>query len=128
MSYAIASKLPLVFDQSIPALALADLIHPAVGHVYAVILIAAIFTTGVPLMWAVAVRIAPEKSKMYYICIIAIAVLGFFGGQLPFEMLINYIYPLIGWLGFLVLAAIIWRDIKKIKRYKEKTVDTNSKE
>lgn len=123
LSYAMASKLPMVFDQSIPALALADLIHPGIGHIYAVILIAAIFTTAVPLMWAVAARIAPEKSKIYYISIAVIAVLGFFGGQLPFEMLINYIYPLIGWLGFLVLAAIIWRDIKKIKKYKEKKAE-----
>lgn len=123
MTYAIASKLPAVFDQSIPALSLANEIHPVLGNIYAVILLAAMFTTAVPLMWGVVARIAPEKSKIYYISIIVIAVLGFFGGQLPFEMLINYVYPLIGWLGFLVLGAIIWRDIKKIKRYKEKAVE-----
>lgn len=47
-----------------------------------------------------------------------IAVLGFFGGQIPFENLINYIYPLIGYIGFIEFAFIIWREIKMIKAYK----------
>lgn len=125
MSYAIASKLSEVFEMSIPSLALADSLHPIIGNIYAFILIAAIFTTAVPLMWAIAARIAPEKTKLYYISIVIIAVLGFFGGQLPFEMLINYIYPLIGWLGFLVLGAIIWREIKIFKNKKLVADKTN---
>lgn len=127
MTFAMASKMHLLYDLSIPALALADMIHPAIGNIYAIILIAAIFTTAVPLMWSVAARIAPEKTKIYYASIAVIAILGFFGGQLPFELLINYIYPLIGWLGFLVLGAIIWRDIKKIRKSKEQRIP-NSEE
>lgn len=116
LSYAMAAQIDVVYDMSIPAVAMADSIHPAMGIIYSIILVSAIFTTAVPLLWSVVARIAKEKSKLYYIAIPVIAILGFFGGQLPFELLINYIYPLIGYLGFVVLAAIIWREIKMIRK------------
>jgi uncharacterized membrane protein YkvI len=118
ISYAMASRIDWVYDMSIPSLAMASSIHPAFGTAYSVMIIIAIFTTAVPLLWTVASRIAPEKTKVHNISIVIIGILGFFGGQLPFELLINYFYPLIGYLGFIVLAAIIWRDIKRIKNRK----------
>lgn len=121
LSFAMASRITDVWDMSIPALAMADSIHPAFGMVYSVLLVAAIFTTAVPLLWSVCARITKEKTKPYYISIVVIAVLGFFGGQLPFEMLINYIYPLIGYIGFIVLACILWKDFKWLRQKFGKT-------
>lgn len=124
LSFAMASRITEVWDMSIPALAMADSIHPAFGTVYSIILLIAICTTAIPLLWSVAARITKEKTKAYYIVVAVIAILGFFGGQLPFEMLINYIYPLIGYIGFIVLACIIWKDIKWLRKKFGKNKDT----
>lgn len=112
------SQIDIVGEMSIPALAMAQELSPVFGVIYAIVLILAIFTTAVPLMWSVSARLAKEKTiKFAAICVI-IAVLGFFGGQLPFEQLINYIYPLIGYIGFIEFAFIIWRDIKLVRGIK----------
>ena len=112
------SQINIVGEMSIPALSMAQELSPIFGVVYAIILVLAIFTTAVPLMWSVSSRLAKEKTLKFAVICIIIAVLGFFGGQLPFEQLINYIYPLIGYIGFIEFAFIIWRDIKLIRGVK----------
>lgn len=109
------SQIDIIGEVSIPALAMAQELSPVFGIIYAIVIILAIFTTAVPLMWSVSARLAKEKTLKFAIICIIIAVLGFFGGQLPFETLINYIYPLIGYVGFIEFAFIIWRDIKLIR-------------
>lgn len=109
------SQIEMIEEMSVPALTMAQNLSPVFGIIYAIILVLAIFTTAVPLMWSVAARLAPEKTWKFAIICLIIAVLGFFGGQLPFEKLINYIYPLIGYVGFIEFAFIVWRDIKLIK-------------
>ena len=112
------SQIDIVGEMSIPALTMAQELSPIFGVVYAIILVLAIFTTAVPLMWSVSSRLAKEKTVKFAVICLIIAVLGFFGGQLPFERLINYIYPLIGYVGFIEFAFIIWRDIKLIRGMK----------
>ena len=112
------SQIDIVGEMSIPALAMAQELSPVFGIVYAIVLVLAIFTTAVPLMWSVSARLAKEKTVKFAVICVIIAVLGFFGGQLPFEQLINYIYPLIGYIGFIEFAFIIWREIKMIRAHK----------
>lgn len=112
------SQISIIGEMSIPALSMAQELSPIFGTIYAVILVLAIFTTAVPLMWSVSSRLAKEKTVKFAVICVIIAVLGFFGGQLPFEKLINYIYPLIGYVGFIEFAFIIWRDIKLIRGVK----------
>lgn len=113
-----ATQLDVVGELAIPAVEMARDLSPVFGLIYTVVLIFAIFTTAVPLMWSVAARFTKEKTWPFAIACIIIAVLGVFGGQLPFETLINYIYPVIGYVGFIEFAFIIWRDIKLIKNRK----------
>ena len=112
------SQLDVVGELSIPALAMAEKVSPILYVIYAVVVIMAIYTTAVPLMWSVASRVSKEKTLKFAIICLIIAVLGFFGGQLPFEQLINYIYPLIGYVGFIQFLFIIWREIKMIRGVK----------
>lgn len=112
------SQIYEVGDKAIPALALAQGIGKGMGYIYAIVLILAIFTTAVPLMWSTAARLAPEKSVRFTVLAIVMGILGVFGATLPFEQLINYIYPLIGYVGFIELAFIIWREIKMIRGIK----------
>ena len=47
------SQIDIVGEMSIPALAMAQELSPIFGVIYAIILVLAIFTTAVPLMWSV---------------------------------------------------------------------------
>jgi uncharacterized membrane protein YkvI len=109
------SQISIVGDLAVPALAMAQAVSPILGVIYAVILALAIFTTAVPLMWSVAARITKEKTLKFSILCIIIAVLGFFGSYLPFEILVNTITPAVGYVGLVGWLFIIWRDIKLIR-------------
>lgn len=110
------SQIEVIGKLSVPALAMAQAVSPILGWAYAIILALAIFTTAVPLMWSVAARITKEKTVKFAIVCLIIAVLGFFGSYLPFELLVNIITPAVGYVGLIGWAFIIWRDIKIIKR------------
>lgn len=110
------SQIEVIGKLSVPALAMAQAVSPILGWAYAIILALAIFTTAVPLMLSVAARITKEKTVKFAIVCLIIAVLGFFGSYLPFELLVNIITPAVGYVGLIGWAFIIWRDIKIIKR------------
>ena len=110
------SQIEVIAEISVPALAMAQSLSPILGVIYAIVLALAIFTTAVPLMWSVASRIAKEKTLKFTIICIIIAILGFFGSYLPFEMLVNIITPAVGYVGLIGWLFIIWRDIKIIRR------------
>ena len=64
-------------------------------------------------------RITKEKTVKFAVVCIIIAVLGFFGSYLPFELLVNIVTPAVGYVGLLGWLFIIWRDIKLIKAWKD---------
>ena len=110
------SRIDIIDKLSVPALAMAQAISPILGWAYAIVLALAIFTTAVPLMWSVAARITKEKTKKFAIVCFIIAILGFFGSYIPFEILVNIITPAVGYVGMIGWAFIIWRDIKIIRK------------
>ena len=110
-----ASQIDIIAEISVPALTLAQSLSPILGWIYAIILALAIFTTAVPLMWSVASRITKEKTVKFAVVCVIIAILGFFGSYLPFEMLVNIVTPAVGYVGLLGWLFIIWRDIKLIR-------------
>ncbi len=110
------SRIDIIDELSVPALAMAQAISPILGIAYAIVLALAIFTTAVPLMWSVAARLTKEKTLKFAIVCIVIAILGFFGSYIPFETLVNIITPAVGYVGLIGWAFIIWRDIKIIRK------------
>lgn len=109
------SQIGVIGKVSVPALAMAQSLSPIFGFIYALVIAFAIFTTAVPLMWSVASRITKEKTIQFTVVCLVIAALGFFGSYLPFETLVNIVTPAVGYVGFIGLAFIIWRDMKLIK-------------
>ena len=70
-------------------------------------------TTAVPLLWQCSARFAEEKSKNFYILTIVLAAAGcFIGLALPFNKLVNIIYGINGYVGILLLAFIVVKDVR----------------
>ncbi len=102
-----------VAGTQIPALVLSLYIHPVFSTVFAVIILAGIYTTAVPLLWQTSSRFAKEGSKKFRIATIILAVIGcFIGLVLPFDRLVNFIYVINGYVGILLLFFIIVKDIR----------------
>ncbi len=99
---------------NIPSLVIAVKITPVFGTIFSIIIMAGIFTTSVPLLWQVAARWTKEGTKPFYIATIVLAAIGcFIGLALPFRDLVNIIYGINGYVGILLLAFIIVKNIKR---------------
>ncbi|HSQ88360.1 hypothetical protein [Romboutsia sp.] len=112
LNLGIMSDIQNIYIKEIPTLYMADKIGPIIGMIFSLMLIAGIYTTAVPLLWSVCTSFAEEKSSKFTIIAIACTVLGFIGGRLPFSMLVNFIYPLSGLFGIIIIGAIFIKRIK----------------
>lgn len=96
---------------AIPNLLLANNIFGAMGDVFAVIILLAIYSTLSPLMWTcVTMFLKDEKSAKYKItCAAAGVVVWFIACNIPYQMLLNYIMTYCGYSGTIVFIVCVVR-------------------
>lgn len=106
-SFSLFANINLVKNSDMPMLAIVNQIHPALALVYALTIFALIFNTAFSLYYSIARRFsAGDKGKMRML-MVAITVAGFicsFGG---FKQLISFMYPILGYMGMLLLAVLL---------------------
>lgn len=108
-----------VAGSQIPMLHLATNIHPVLATVFAVIIMAGIYTTSVPLLWNVSSRFTKDESKNFKILTAILVVVGtIIGLLLPFAKLINIVYVINGYVGVGLLIIMFIRSIIRIFKKK----------
>ena len=97
----------------IPALVLAGQISPVLAQVFAIIICAGIYTSAVPLLWTGVRKISKECTPKYKMITIIGGILGcIIACFVPYKGLINVLYGLNGYLGFILVFFMIIYDIK----------------
>lgn len=96
-----------VAGSQIPALLLAQAIHPWFGVLFSITILLGIFTTAVPLLWTVVSRFSEEGTTKYRALAIGLAVLGFVVAMFfDFDILVNYVYVINGYVGIILLLIM----------------------
>lgn len=104
-----------VAGSQIPSLILANNVSPVLAIIFSVIVILGIYTTAVPLLWTASSRVAPEKTARFRLGTLALGIAGVAIGLLvPFDRLVNVIYVLNGYIGFLLLFMMIIKSLRRI--------------
>ena len=97
----------------IPALVLAAQISPIIAQIFAIVICAGIYTSAVPLLWTGVRKISVEGTVKYKVVTITGGVLGcIIACFIPYKGLINVLYGLNGYLGFILVFFMIIYDIK----------------
>ncbi|TXJ33955.1 hypothetical protein EPJ69_03140 [Brachyspira aalborgi] len=106
-----------VANSQIPSLILASKISTIFATVFSVIVIGGIYTTAVPLLWTASSRVVSDDSsgKFKIVTIILAAVGCFIGLKIPFDKLVNIVYVLNGYVGFLLFFIMLIKSIIRIK-------------
>jgi len=108
-----------VAGSQIPSLVIASGIHPSVAIVYSLTVVAGIYTTAVPLLWTVSVRIAQEKTVKFKTVTAILAVIGaIIGLKVPFDRLVNIVYVINGYVGIFLLIMMIFTSVKNRYQFK----------
>lgn len=108
-----------VRDADMPMLAMVNEIHPGLGVAMAVVIFGMIFNTAIGMFYALAKRAAGINPRWYTPTLIGSTVLGFGCSFLGFKALVAKLYPIIGWVGIVIIVLIVVRwilDRPKIQR------------
>lgn len=110
---ALIGHIDLVAAADIPALILANQISPIIAQLFAIIICAGIYTSAVPLLWTGVRKVAAEGTKKYkFITAIAGGVGCIIACFVPYKGLINILYGINGYLGFILMFFMIIYDVK----------------
>lgn len=111
--FALIGHIDATAAADIPALVLAKQISPLLAQVFAIIICAGIYTSAVPLLWTGVRKVSKEGTPKYRIVTIMGGVLGCVIATLvPYKGLINVLYGLNGYLGFILVFFMIIYDVK----------------
>lgn len=106
----ILSNVDQLYTRDIPTLFLADQIGPMISLLFSIILLIAIYTTAVGMLWTVSTQFAKGDSFKYKITATGLTILGFFGGLFPFAKIIDFVYPIVGYIGLILIAGMLFRQ------------------
>ena len=89
----------------LPMLGFAGRLSPALSVIYAVILYGAVYSTGASTYYGFSTKIMDGKYKKWII--VGAAVLGFLLGLTGFKRLVEFLYPMQGYIGIVFMLLII---------------------
>lgn len=117
---ALIGHIDTTWDAGVPALVLAHSIHPVFATLYAVIIFLGIYSSACPLLWTGISRIAENDTPQYKVWAIVLGIIGcVIACYVPYRPLLNVIYGLNGYLGFVLVAFMIVNDIRVLRAGKK---------
>ncbi len=113
VGFALLGNVTAVSGLQIPNLYLAEKIWPPFAYFFAVIIFAAIYTTSCPLLWTASSRFTTEGTSKFKIFTAILAAIGCIVAlSVPFNVLLNYIYVINGYGGFLLLLLMLIKNLR----------------
>ncbi len=113
---ALIANVDMIREAGVPALVLAKSIHPWLAETFAVIIFIGIYTSACPLLWTGIRKLSDEGTSKYRWLTIAGGLVGLLiACYVPYRPLLNVIYGLNGYLGFILIAFMIVNDIKLLR-------------
>lgn len=99
-----------------PTLFIATEISPILGMLMAVALLGMIFNTTVGMLYAFTARFIAPETGSFKVGVVTIATLAFAASFVGFITLVGTVYPITGYLGFVLIFAVIISWIRNQKQ------------
>ncbi|MBD7912244.1 YkvI family membrane protein [Clostridium cibarium] len=118
----------LIVGQQVPTLAIANHISPVLGLIFSVLIVLSIYSAVASFLLVTVRKFAVDKTKKFNTIAIILTAIGMiFGGILPFDKLVNILYPLAGYSAIIFTCFIIYKElrVKNRKFDNEVEVDIN---
>ncbi len=107
INFALQSEYSQIKNEQIPTLKLANEIHPWLGLVLTVIMLAVMYNTILGLTYSFAARFTEPYSKKYHIFIVIMMIAAFILSFVGFADLINFLYNIMGVVGLFIVVAVL---------------------
>lgn len=115
ISSGVFARVDTVGDAALPMLMLASEQAPWLGMVMAVVIFAMILNTAVGVLYAFSARVMTPGTLRFKVGTAVAGVVGVLGAKLGFITLVGTVYPIFGYLGFVLMAAILiaWMRLRR---------------
>ncbi|WP_042354195.1 YkvI family membrane protein [Bacillus rubiinfantis] len=116
------ARLDTLQGVEMPTLLLANQLHPVLGALMSIALLGMIYNTAVGMLYAFAARIVKPANPKFKPTVVGVGILAFAASFIGFIKLVGTVYPVMGYLGFTIMAAIIvsWFRSRKHAEANEK--------
>ncbi|MCT1463914.1 YkvI family membrane protein [Corynebacterium sanguinis] len=118
LAFIIFANIEDVFGADLPLLMVFDNMHPAVGVVVALVIYLMIYNTAVGMFYAMARRMSATNHSRFRPIYFAVVLIGFALSFIGFADLLGWVYPILGYLGMVLIAVMVFvwfRDRTLIK-------------
>ncbi len=96
----------------IPMIFIAGRFSPTIQIIYSIILLAEIYTTAVGNLFGFTIRVTKSRGNLYRIIIITGGIIAFITSRIGFSRIVHYLYPLVGYAGFIMLIGLTYGTLK----------------
>lgn len=101
---------PLALGSDVPILALTTHIAPWFSHFASVVVVFMVFNTALGMFYALGRRITAKKPEAYRPVYLLGVLVGFGVSFVGFGDLVSVVFPILGWIGMVIVGALIlWR-------------------
>lgn len=115
----------VVLDSEMPTLAMITDIHPSLGVFMALAIYGMIYNTAIGMFYALAKRLTVNRPEKFRLVFVAVTLAGFVVSFLGFSNLLGWVYPVIGYVGMVMIAAMVvaWFKGQRLLKKEEKVRD-----
>ena len=118
MGLAMIANITAVEALDVPFLYVASQMFSGFGFIYALMIFAALYTTTCPLLWSSIAPFAKDGTPKYKALVVGGTVVGFIVAMLvPYDVIMNYVWVISGWVGEGVMVIMIIRIIYNRIKY-----------
>lgn len=104
----------LIIGKQVPTLAIAASISPVLESLFSVLIVIAIYSAVASLLLMTVRKFAVDKTRKFNVIATILTVFGtFFGGVVPFDKLVNLLYPLAGYSAIAFLFLMFYKELKE---------------
>ncbi|WP_251421329.1 hypothetical protein [Veillonella agrestimuris] len=112
---ALYANLDKVKDADMPMLAIVNNIHPILSTLYAITVFSLIFNTAFSLYYSIARRYSNGSTQRMRLIMIIVVLIGYICSFFGFKALISLLYPILGYMGCLLLCILFYGYIRDRK-------------
>jgi uncharacterized membrane protein YkvI len=111
MTAGLVANLEVANAAELPTLLLADQIHPSVRILMAIVMVGVIFNSVIGVLFPFLKRFTVEYSRNYKIMLVVSLVVAYVISFVGFVDLVNFFYPIFGYIGMFITVALFGRWI-----------------
>lgn len=111
-----------VAGSDVPMLVLVNEMGGVAGFLMAIVIFLMIFNTAIGMFYALGKRLAAGRENRTYPIFVVGALAGYAMSFVGFKTLMNYVYPVLGYMGMVMVAILIFAWFRSLSQIRDESV------